>query len=557
MSSAEELGLCRVCASPFEGSAMFRLFDEAVGPLALAEIFLQVAGIVADSRLPKSCCSRCRNRLQEVEDLRALCQESDRKLRKMVGIEVKEEEPDEELNGSGIEAIPKVEMIELPETYSYWDDAENRLSSSDNDSDPEKKRTSEPKQKLPKEAKIFQCAWCGRFFKTNHNLKEHETTHSSDKPLKCHICPKEFARRDYYKRHIKMHETEGKFKCNECDKAFHCNKRLENHVSVKHRGERPFQCTLCPKTYPSASSLYGHVQTFHEKKQPFKCDVCLRTFYSKYILDRHKMKHKGIKSSQCPHCDKKYESNNYLHQHIAERHPEKAGDISRCLYCGLGYTTDSHYRKHVAKKHPEHLAELDQLQQLVQPFRVLVRHVLPVVPVGVVSHATVRAPRHVRHRFRVSLGKVLLESESLFSNGSKSHSSSSDRELVSCFTMSSLESISCRHSSSTGSSCTIFLNFTSACWHNFRSSSTSSNFRLHSEQQLRGIPASTVIIGRSLTLARMKARARGLSASSNSAHIDVPSGGLAQTRHRSAARVAVILTAFQIRETDRAKLNCL
>ncbi|KAL1378946.1 hypothetical protein pipiens_003871 [Culex pipiens pipiens] len=436
MSSAEELGLCRVCASPFEGSAMFRLFDEAVGPLALAEIFLQVAGIVADSRLPKSCCSRCRNRLQEVEDLRTLCQESDRKLRKMVGIEVKEEEPDEELNGSGIEAIPKVEMIELPETYSYWDDAENRLSSSDDDSDPDKnlrrstrenlskpeespekpekepitdggtenqesdhssddsdgddsdpdfqeekppntakklkkdndkpkverkKRTSEPKQKLPKEAKIFQCAWCGRFFKTNHNLKEHETTHSSDKPLKCHICPKEFARRDYYKRHIKMHETEGKFKCNECDKAFHCNKRLENHISVKHRGERPFQCTLCPKTYPSASSLYGHVQTFHEKKQPFKCDVCLRTFYSKYILDRHKMKHKGIKSSQCPHCDKKYESNNYLHQHIAERHPEKAGDISRCLYCGLGYTTDSHYRKHVAKKHPEHLAELDQV----------------------------------------------------------------------------------------------------------------------------------------------------------------------------------------------------
>lgn len=165
MSSAEELGLCRVCASPFEGSAMFRLFDEAVGPLALAEIFLQVAGIVADSRLPKSCCSRCRNRLQEVEDLRALCQESDRKLRKMVGIEVKEEEPDEELNGSGIEAIPKVEMIELPETYSYWDDAENRLSSSDNDSDPEyvakegKVRKTRSRKQVKAETNRQVCAW--------------------------------------------------------------------------------------------------------------------------------------------------------------------------------------------------------------------------------------------------------------------------------------------------------------------------------------------------------------------------------------------------------------
>lgn len=69
--------------------------------------------------------------------MRTLCQESDRKLRKLIGIEVKEEEQDEELNGSGIEAIPKVEVIELPESYSYWDDTENRLSSSDDDSDPE------------------------------------------------------------------------------------------------------------------------------------------------------------------------------------------------------------------------------------------------------------------------------------------------------------------------------------------------------------------------------------------------------------------------------------
>ncbi|EDV73625.1 predicted protein, partial [Culex quinquefasciatus] len=138
MSSVEALLLCRVCANPADDSAMFRLFDDADGPLALAEIFLQVSGIaiqVGDSKLPKSCCQRCRDRLQEVEDLRSLCQESDQKLRKMIGITVKEEEDSEEQNGNDVDAIPKVEMLELDESYSQWDDTGNQLDSDDSRSE--------------------------------------------------------------------------------------------------------------------------------------------------------------------------------------------------------------------------------------------------------------------------------------------------------------------------------------------------------------------------------------------------------------------------------------
>ncbi|KAL1378953.1 hypothetical protein pipiens_003878 [Culex pipiens pipiens] len=430
--SGEANALCRVCAVPFEPSTMFRLFNERNDPLPIAEAFWRVSEIeiqVDDSRFPQSCCIRCRDRLQEVEDLRVLCLESDRKLRKM--IDSKKEDGDIEMGD--MDAIAKVELVETNEPESFWDDMEERFESSEeesesedlpgiessrrsshrmksemklsdeqlkesdsdkdtnngNDSDydpdnetvkykkrrgknkPRKKREPKPpkanndnippKEKPPRKPKSFQCPWCGRIFKESRNLREHETSHFPDrKNHKCPICSQEFARRNYYLRHMKMHQTENQFKCNECDKAFSFEKQLQEHIGVTHRRERSHQCKQCPKTYLTAAALYSHVQAIHKQNFRFKCDVCFRSFLTSTDLERHKDRHRGIKKSACPHCDNKYESNNYLRQHIAERHPETLEKLSRCQYCGLGYNTNSHYRQHVAKKHPEHLTELDQ-----------------------------------------------------------------------------------------------------------------------------------------------------------------------------------------------------
>uniref|UniRef100_A0A8D8ESG8 Zinc finger protein 358 n=1 Tax=Culex pipiens TaxID=7175 RepID=A0A8D8ESG8_CULPI len=405
--------LCRVCAIPGDDSAMFRLFDDAEGPLALAEIFLQVSGIaiqVGDSNLPKCCCQRCRDRLQEVEDLRALCQESDRKLRKMIGVGLKEDEEVQD-NGIGhIETFPKVEAFDISESYSCWDDAEGRLNSNEdaemegssrsaefldsigdahkgNDSDavketPKKivKRKTKPKvERIPKtlegtdnqtpklkpsrKQKSFQCTLCGKIYKSIKSLREHETSHYPDrKNHKCPICSQEFARRKYYSTHLKMHRTENQFKCNECDKAFHEDKLLQEHIRTKHRGERPYQCKLCPKTYTRSSSLFVHVQINHEniKKALYRCDKCTKSFLNRHHYERHVNSHEGLKLNQCPHCGTKYEYKAYLVQHIAEKHPKTVENLSRCQYCGVGYSTDGYYRKHIVKRHPEHLGAFDQ-----------------------------------------------------------------------------------------------------------------------------------------------------------------------------------------------------
>ncbi|XP_038110951.1 zinc finger protein 286A-like [Culex quinquefasciatus] len=414
MSSTAETALCRVCANPFESSTMIRLFDKANGPLALAEIFLQVSAVsVGDSRLPKCCCLRCKNRLKEVEDLRALCQESDRKLRKMIGDDRNEEE--------SVDILPKVEVFEYSESYSCWSDPEHRFSSSDdeqasdfveqkmakrrsnrkvktecksdvtNQIDPEKevpvshKKSEndpdyvEPISKKSKKAKsesqfnktpnptgepkgkrkrVYQCSLCGQIFASGYNLKEHESVHNPERLIKCPLCPKEFNRRNNYKRHMVVHKEQ--FKCTECDRSFRNGSTLEEHISTKHRGERPHQCKQCPKTYLTSASLFTHVQAIHKQNFRFKCDICFKSFLTKTILERHTLKHQGVKFSHCPHCDNKYESNNYLKQHIAERHPEQIENLARCEYCGLGYATDCHYRKHVVKKHPERLVQFDE-----------------------------------------------------------------------------------------------------------------------------------------------------------------------------------------------------
>ncbi|KAL1378950.1 hypothetical protein pipiens_003875 [Culex pipiens pipiens] len=397
-SCGETHALCRVCAKPFESSTMFRLLNELADAFwRVSEIEMQADG----SRFPQSCCLKCRDRLQEVEELRALCLDSDRKLRKMIGIGLREEEEGDGIGMDNIDAIPKVEMQEFPESYSCWEDMENRFESSEEDNDKgnhldsvpdvvkqtpgkttkenaESKVKRKPKAtksgsdkpppktkgpKTPKEPKSFQCTMCGKIYKTSYNLKEHETSHNSDqKNHKCHICLRDFARRKYFLEHLRMHETENQFKCNECDKAYSTNRLLQQHIRVTHSGERPFQCSICPKNFARASSLHVHVQSVHKKirKKTFRCDKCTRSFEGKTAFERHMNSHEGIKLNQCPHCGNKYEFKAYLLQHIAEKHPETVENLTTCQFCGVGYSTDGYYRKHIVKRHPEHLEVFDQ-----------------------------------------------------------------------------------------------------------------------------------------------------------------------------------------------------
>lgn len=66
-----------------------------------------------------------------MEDLRALCLESDRKLRIMIDVGLKEGEEVQDIEIGHIETFPKVEAFEISESYSCWDNAEDSNEEAD------------------------------------------------------------------------------------------------------------------------------------------------------------------------------------------------------------------------------------------------------------------------------------------------------------------------------------------------------------------------------------------------------------------------------------------
>ena len=48
---------------------------------------------------------------------------------------------------------------------------------------------------------IFTCAVCAKGFKLKHNLKQHMSIHTGDRPYACQFCQKKFRRKHHLERH--------------------------------------------------------------------------------------------------------------------------------------------------------------------------------------------------------------------------------------------------------------------------------------------------------------------------------------------------------------------
>ena len=113
--------------------------------------------------------------------------------------------------------------------------------------------------------------------------------HTGEEPYSCTICEKSFRLSGYLKNHISTHKTERKHFCKHREKYFSKADHLNNHLRTLS-GEMPYQFNISRKFFADKKSLRKHIIIHNDKTtgdSPFLCGLCQKSFMSFKKLKIH------------------------------------------------------------------------------------------------------------------------------------------------------------------------------------------------------------------------------------------------------------------------------
>ncbi|XP_078689846.1 uncharacterized protein LOC144921090 [Branchiostoma floridae x Branchiostoma belcheri] len=221
------------------------------------------------------------------------------------------------------------------------------------------------------------CEECGYRTAFSAALSRHKKTHLIEKQNKCDQCDSSvahgtnlecqhckntgeypylyenfgFDRQQRSQQKTTSKEEKRSFKCDQCDYSAPGRRDLDQHVMIKHTGEKPYACTDCAYRTAVKSHLSRHMKT-HTGEKPYKCDRCNYSAAQKGHLDKHVMiKHTGEKPYMCGECGYRTADRSALSQHKRTHTGEKPYMCEECGYrTGKSWNLTLHKRKHTGKK---------------------------------------------------------------------------------------------------------------------------------------------------------------------------------------------------------------
>lgn len=111
------------------------------------------------------------------------------------------------------------------------------------------------------------CRFCGKLFKHKGRLRNHENTHTGNRPYQCRICFKSFAAPTNLSAHFMLHTDDRRYKCKMCDKRYLNKTLVVRHTRETHLPDtdprRYFPCKLCDQKFKSYNQCRTHTIKVH------------------------------------------------------------------------------------------------------------------------------------------------------------------------------------------------------------------------------------------------------------------------------------------------------
>ena len=201
----------------------------------------------------------------------------------------------------------------------------------DMESENETKEASKIKERIkieavPGDTSEHECLKCSEVIIGIYNYSLHlKRAHGKDSKLwPCSVCDYSSTDHNSMKRHVKSVHLKIKVKCEICGMDFSPS-GLRQHMKVSHltdRNSKSFTCTLCDFATHALRYLKAHVKNVHEK-------------------DTH--------NTKCDQCDRKFQFQSELQNHIAITHLKQKRLTFMCDKCGKGFTQRTNLQLHTLK----------------------------------------------------------------------------------------------------------------------------------------------------------------------------------------------------------------